>query len=97
MDSVRAGPFGQLFRPDNFVFGQTEPVTTGRRATTQRSRVDRLVLDVVRKEAKAATASRASNCSLARWRHRSGMGTTKIRESTLTVSWRPSPSFRPGV
>merc|ERR1711991_891415 len=22
MDSVRAGPFGQLFRPDNFVFGQ---------------------------------------------------------------------------
>merc|ERR1712086_409222 len=23
MDSVRAGPFGQLFRPDNFVFGQT--------------------------------------------------------------------------
>ena len=21
MDSVRAGPFGQLFRPDNFVFG----------------------------------------------------------------------------
>ena len=25
MDSVRAGPFGQLFRPDNFVFGQTGP------------------------------------------------------------------------
>ena len=23
MDSVRAGPYGQLFRPDNFVFGQT--------------------------------------------------------------------------
>ena len=23
MDSIRAGPFGQLFRPDNFVFGQT--------------------------------------------------------------------------
>jgi hypothetical protein len=23
MDSVRAGPFGQIFRPDNFVFGQT--------------------------------------------------------------------------
>jgi hypothetical protein len=21
MDSVRSGPFGQLFRPDNFVFG----------------------------------------------------------------------------
>lgn len=23
MDSVRAGPFGQLFRPDNYVFGQS--------------------------------------------------------------------------
>ena len=23
MDSVRAGTYGQLFRPDNFVFGQT--------------------------------------------------------------------------
>lgn len=22
MDSVRAGPFGQIFRPDNFVFGR---------------------------------------------------------------------------
>lgn len=21
MDSVRSGPFGQLFRPDNFIFG----------------------------------------------------------------------------
>lgn len=27
MDSVRAGPFGQLFRPDNFVFGQTGALT----------------------------------------------------------------------
>ena len=23
MDSVRSGPFGQLFRPDNFVFGMS--------------------------------------------------------------------------
>ena len=23
MDSVRSGPFGQLFRPDNFVFGES--------------------------------------------------------------------------
>ena len=22
MDSVRSGPFGQIFRPDNFVFGE---------------------------------------------------------------------------
>ena len=23
MDSVRAGPYGAIFRPDNFVFGQS--------------------------------------------------------------------------
>ena len=23
MDSVRSGPFGAIFRPDNFIFGQT--------------------------------------------------------------------------
>ena len=23
MDSIKAGPFGQVFRPDNFVFGQS--------------------------------------------------------------------------
>ena len=23
MDAVRAGPYGQIFRPDNFVFGQS--------------------------------------------------------------------------
>uniref|UniRef100_A0A8D2LA78 Tubulin/FtsZ GTPase domain-containing protein n=1 Tax=Varanus komodoensis TaxID=61221 RepID=A0A8D2LA78_VARKO len=25
MDSVRSGPFGQIFRPDNFVFGLPQP------------------------------------------------------------------------
>ena len=28
MDAVRAGPYGQLFRPDNFVFGQTGELIT---------------------------------------------------------------------
>lgn len=23
MDSLRAGPYGQIYRPDNFVFGQS--------------------------------------------------------------------------
>ncbi len=26
MDSVRSGPFGQIFRPDNFIFGQVYPM-----------------------------------------------------------------------
>ena len=37
MDSVRAGPFGQLFRPDNFVFGQTGQVRAIRRSPPPRS------------------------------------------------------------
>uniref|UniRef100_A0A671YSU2 Tubulin/FtsZ GTPase domain-containing protein n=1 Tax=Sparus aurata TaxID=8175 RepID=A0A671YSU2_SPAAU len=36
MDSVRSGPFGQIFRPDNFTYARVEPVTTGQRATTQK-------------------------------------------------------------
>ncbi|KAH7983944.1 hypothetical protein HPB52_015677 [Rhipicephalus sanguineus] len=28
MDSVRSGPFGQLFRPDNFIFGTKAKVAT---------------------------------------------------------------------
>uniref|UniRef100_A0A3P8UCD6 Tubulin/FtsZ GTPase domain-containing protein n=1 Tax=Cynoglossus semilaevis TaxID=244447 RepID=A0A3P8UCD6_CYNSE len=58
MDSVRSGPFGQVFRPDNFVFGENSffffPylqlfVITGPRATTRRER------------RRAATACRASS------------------------------------
>lgn len=29
MDSVRSGPFGQIFRPDNFIFGQVSPLGRG--------------------------------------------------------------------
>jgi hypothetical protein len=28
MDSVRAGPFGQLFRPDNFIYGNLQKTNT---------------------------------------------------------------------
>lgn len=36
MDSVRSGLYGQLYRPDNFVFGQSGAVTTGPKAITQK-------------------------------------------------------------
>lgn len=32
MDSVRSGPFGQIFRPDNFVFGQARACDTAQRS-----------------------------------------------------------------
>uniref|UniRef100_A0A3P9M3W4 Uncharacterized protein n=1 Tax=Oryzias latipes TaxID=8090 RepID=A0A3P9M3W4_ORYLA len=41
MESVRSGAFGQLFRPDNFIFGMFALQvrgTTGPRVTTRRGR-----------------------------------------------------------
>uniref|UniRef100_A0A673YQA7 Tubulin beta chain-like n=1 Tax=Salmo trutta TaxID=8032 RepID=A0A673YQA7_SALTR len=34
MDSVRSGPFGQIFRPDNFVFGSQKTVTACRASSS---------------------------------------------------------------
>src|SRR5277367_6443350 len=52
MDAVRAGPFGQLFRPDNFVFGQTGAGNNWAKGHyTEGAELVDSVLDVVRKEA----------------------------------------------
>merc|ERR1712072_733022 len=52
MDSVRAGPFGQLFRPDNFVFGQTGAGNNWAKGHyTEGAELIDSVLDVVRKDA----------------------------------------------
>ncbi|KAH8066524.1 hypothetical protein JL722_971 [Aureococcus anophagefferens] len=54
MDSVRAGPFGQLFRPDNFVFGQTGAGNNWAKGHyTEGAELIDSVLDVVRKEAES--------------------------------------------
>jgi tubulin beta len=51
MDSVRAGPFGQLFRPDNFVFGQTGAGNNWAKGHyTEGAELIDSVLDVVREE-----------------------------------------------
>jgi len=34
MDSIRAGPYGQLFRPDNFIFGQSGAGNNWAKVTT---------------------------------------------------------------
>ena len=50
MDSVRAGPYGQLFRPDNFVFGQTGAGNNWAKGHyTEGAELIDSVLDVVRK------------------------------------------------
>ncbi|XP_018412358.1 PREDICTED: tubulin beta-6 chain isoform X5 [Nanorana parkeri] len=51
MDSVRSGPFGQLFRPDNFVFGQTGAGNNWAKGHyTEGAELVDSVLDIVRKE-----------------------------------------------
>ncbi|CAI5446104.1 unnamed protein product [Caenorhabditis angaria] len=52
MDSVRAGLFGQLFRPDNFVFGQSGAGNNWAKGHyTEGAELVDNVLDVIRKEA----------------------------------------------
>ncbi|XP_063631247.1 tubulin beta chain-like [Cydia splendana] len=51
MDSVRAGPYGQLFRPDNFVFGQSGAGNNWAKGHyTEGAELVDAVMDVVRKE-----------------------------------------------
>ena len=50
MDSVRSGPFGQVFRPDNFVFGQSGAGNNWAKGHyTEGAELVDSVLDVVRK------------------------------------------------
>merc|ERR1719326_1919802 len=54
MDSVRAGPYGQIFRPDNFVFGQTGAGNNWAKGHyTEGAELIDSVLDVCRKEAES--------------------------------------------
>jgi len=54
MDSVRAGPMGKIFRPDNFVFGQSGAGNNWAKGHyTEGAELVDAVLDVVRKEAEA--------------------------------------------
>jgi len=64
-DSVRAGPFGQLFRPDNFVFGQTGAGNNWAKGHyTEGAELIDSVLDVVRKEAEGCDCLQAFSCAI---------------------------------
>ena len=55
MDSVRSGPYGQIFRPDNFVFGQSGAGNNWAKGHyTEGAKLIDSVLDVVRKEAETS-------------------------------------------
>ena len=101
MDSVRAGPFGQLFRPDNFVFGQSGAGNNWAKGYyTEGAELVDAVLDTIRKEAEACDCLQGFQLvhSLGGGTG-SGMGTlllTKLREEypdriLCTFSIVPSP------
>lgn len=63
MDSVRSGPYGQVFRPDNFVFGQTGAGNNWAKGHyTEGAELIDSVLDVVRKEAESCDCLQGEYC-----------------------------------
>jgi tubulin beta len=101
MDSVRSGPYGPIFRPDNFVFGQSGAGNNWAKGHyTEGAELIDSVLDVVRKEAENCDCMQGFQvCHSLGGGTGSGMGTlliSKIREEypdrmMLTFSVFPSP------
>ncbi len=104
MDSVRAGPFGQIFRPDNFVFGQSGAGNNWAKGHyTEGAELVDAVLDVVRKESECCDCLQGFQLTHSLGGGTgSGMGTlliSKIREEypdrmMITFSVVPSPKVR---
>jgi len=101
MDSVRAGQFGAIFRPDNFVFGQSGAGNNWAKGHyTEGAELIDSVLDVVRKEAEGCDCLQGFQITHSLGGGTgSGMGTlliAKIREEypdriMCTFSVFPSP------
>ncbi|KAF6162210.1 hypothetical protein GIB67_008339 [Kingdonia uniflora] len=101
MDSLRTGPYGKIFRPDNFVFGQNGAGNNWAKGHyTEGAELIDAVLDVVRKEAENCDCLQGFQvCHSLGGGTGSGMGTlliSKIREEypdrmMLTFSVFPSP------
>ncbi|KAG8179002.1 hypothetical protein JTE90_014005 [Oedothorax gibbosus] len=101
MDSVRSGEFGRLFRPDNFVFGQSGAGNNWAKGHyTEGAEIMESVLDVVRKETEGCECLQGFQLAHSLGGGTgSGMGTllvSKIREEypdriVNTFSVFPSP------
>ena len=107
MDSVRSGPFGQLFRPDNFVFGQSGAGNNWAKGHyTEGAELVESVMDVVRKESENCDCLQGFQLAHSLGGGTgSGMGTlliSKIREeypdrimNTFSVVPSPKVKFEP--
>jgi tubulin beta len=101
LDSVRASPFGQIFKPDNFVFGQSGAGNNWAKGHyTEGAELIDQVLDKVRKEAEACDCLQGFQITHSLGGGTgSGMGTlliSKVREEypdrmMCTFSVFPSP------
>jgi len=101
MDAVKSGPLGQLFRPDNFVFGQSGAGNNWAKGHyTEGAELIDSVLDVTRKEAEGCDCLQGFQITQSLGGGTgSGMGTlllSKIREEypdrmMCTFSVAPSP------
>ncbi|KAI3861383.1 hypothetical protein MKW98_000335 [Papaver atlanticum] len=101
MDGIRSGQFGQIYRPDNFVFGQSSAGNNWAKGHyTEGAELNDSVLDVVRKEAENCVCLQGFQvCHSLGGGTGSGMGTlliSKMREEypnrmMLTFSVFPSP------
>ena len=101
MDSVRSSPFGHLFRPDNFVYGQSGAGNNWAKGHyTEGAELVDSVLDVVRKESEGCDCLQGFQLAHSLGGGTgSGMGTlliSKIREEypdriMTTFSVVPSP------
>jgi len=101
MDSVRQGPYGNLFRPDNFIFGQSGAGNNWAKGHyTEGAELIDTVLDVVRKESESCDCLQGFQITHSLGGGTgSGMGTlliSKIREEypdrvMMTFSVVPSP------
>ncbi|XP_030780314.1 tubulin beta-8 chain-like isoform X2 [Rhinopithecus roxellana] len=101
LDSVRLGPFGQIFRPDKFIFGQCGAGNNWAKGHyTEGAELMESVMDVVRKEAESCDCLQGFQLTHSLgWGTGSGMGTlllSKIREEypdriINTFSILPSP------
>ena len=106
MDSVRSGPYGQIYRPDNFVFGQSGAGNNWAKGHyTEGAELVDSVLDVVRKEAESCDCLQGFQLTHSLGGGTgSGMGTlliSKMREEypdriMNTYSVVPSPKVNPG-
>nr|KAF6508865.1 tubulin beta 2A class IIa [Rousettus aegyptiacus] len=98
MDSVRSGPFGQIFRPDNFVFGQSGAGNNWAKGHyTEGAELVDSVLDVVRKESESCDCLQGFQLTHSLGGGTgSGMGTLLISKIREEYPDRIMNTFMPG-